>query len=303
MGLLAAAAMPGLLPLPRVSAQSAAADWEKAAGGKMAFDTTSVKLNTSGPDAPRSENVPLGQGNFYSPTGGLFSAKNTALTQYITFAYKLTAEERESLEKQLPKWALEGRYDIEARAAGNPSKDQMRLMMQSLLASRFALSLHSETRTLPAYVLVLSKPGRMGPGLQLHPATAACSFDPKSSATETIDGKFPAACGAIQFMQPTVAGDLRAAGRTLSMKYMAAILPRVGNLDRPVVDETGISGAIDFAMEWEPQSQNPSATPQSEDTGTTFLEALQEQLGLQLKDTTAPVDVLVLDHIDEPTPN
>ncbi len=97
-------------------------------------------------------------------TGGLFSAKNLGLGIYISFAYKLSFYEfRYSLESQLPKWANTDKWDIEARVLGNPTKDQFRLMMQSLL-----LQIASSSRPTGRLVnfqysrLVLDKPGKLG---------------------------------------------------------------------------------------------------------------------------------------------
>jgi bla regulator protein blaR1 len=75
-------------------------------------------------------------------------------------------------------------------------------------------------------------------------------------------------------------------------------------VDRPVLDRTGLTGTFDFSLEWS-QEPDPARPPgsQSEDTGRSFLEALQEQLGLKLKPTTGPVDVLVIDHVEEPSAN
>ena len=75
-------------------------------------------------------------------------------------------------------------------------------------------------------------------------------------------------------------------------------------VDRPVLDRTGLSGTFDFSLEWSlaPDSAQPLGA-QTEDTGPTFLEALQQQLGLRLKSTKGPVDVLVIDHVQHPTEN
>ena len=75
-------------------------------------------------------------------------------------------------------------------------------------------------------------------------------------------------------------------------------------VDRPVLDRTGITGTFDFSLEWSlaPESAQPIGPP-PEDQGPTFLEALQQQLGLKLTSTTGPVDVLVIDHVERPSPN
>src|SRR5579862_8059107 len=147
----------------------------EAAGVKMSFDVASVKPNKS--DEPRHTNVPLA-GDPAPPPGGLFSATNTPLVEYIWFAYDLGQAEMVKLASQLPRWAVTGdtqRFDIQARAQGSPTRDQMRLMMQSLLADRFKLALHTETKQGPIYALVLVKPGKLGPHLQQHTDDASCS--------------------------------------------------------------------------------------------------------------------------------
>ncbi len=94
--------------------------------------------------------------------------------------------------------------------------------------------------------------------------------------------------------------------RNTTMKLIAASLPSIGAVGRPVVDQTGLSGKYDFTLEWTPESTAlppPGADTQPDSQGPTFLEALQEQLGLKLKPTKAPVDVLVIDDIEKPSPN
>ncbi|HKQ86298.1 MAG TPA: hypothetical protein VJS43_05930, partial [Candidatus Acidoferrales bacterium] len=94
-------------------AQSSSARWEKAAGGKMSFEVASVKQDKDG--RPYS-NFPLGPGNSYSAKGGLLSAVDMPVSIYIGFAYGLTTYQRYALDGQLPKWAKEERFDIQARA-------------------------------------------------------------------------------------------------------------------------------------------------------------------------------------------
>ena len=121
-------------------------------------------------------NIPgLGAMDAFSPTGGLLQATNQPFLQYLIFAYKLTSNQALSVFNQFPKWADNNRYDIEARASGNPTKDQFRLMMQSLLTDRFKLVVHYETKRQAVFGLVFAKPGKIGPKLRLHPADASCS--------------------------------------------------------------------------------------------------------------------------------
>ncbi len=182
---LTGAAWPPLWPQSRTAeppagqspaTQSPTPDWQTAAGGKMSFDVASVKQNKSGnasANNPPYSNVPLSPGDIYSATGGLLSATNWPLWQYMVFAYKLGGNELQAVRTELPKWAATDRFDIQARATGNPTKDQMRLMMQSLLADRFKLTLHYESRQLPVFALSFwRKAGKTGPQFQAHPTPA-----------------------------------------------------------------------------------------------------------------------------------
>ncbi len=87
---------------------------------KMEFDVASVKQNKS--DSPSNSNFPLGPGAVYVPNGGFFSATGFPLVTYIAFAYKLMANDIQSLLSELPPWAATDRFDIQARAHGDPSK-------------------------------------------------------------------------------------------------------------------------------------------------------------------------------------
>lgn len=287
-------------------AQSATADWEKAAGGKMSFEVASVKRNVSGapPEGPKPYgNFNMGWGDAYNFTAGLLQAANIPLVNYIKFAYKiLPGKQAELLQSQLPKWANEDRYDIEARAAGNPSKDQMRLMMQSLLADRFKLSAHIETRQVPVYDLLLVKGGKLGPQLQPHSAAHPC-FTPSDTLTPNWNTRLAPFCGTLIGDRDEVRRLDRMQGQGFTMKILADSLSVPGQtIDRPVLDKTGLSGAFDFSIEYIPEgSVNPNE--QYDENGPHFLEALEEQLGLKLVRSTGPIDVLVIDHIEQPTPN
>jgi uncharacterized protein (TIGR03435 family) len=289
--------------------------WQTDAGGKMEFDVASVKQDTAEPSAStRNSNVPLGPQDAFTPTGGLLSATNWALLQYMVFAYKLAPSQLQSVRAQLPKWATNDRFDIEARASGNPTKDQFRLMMQALLAERFKLTIHYEARQLPLLALIFDKPVRSGPQLKQHPDDSLCSTAPAraDSLAPTVAGGFPEPCGAITDVQPSAPGRLRVGARNIPMAMIADSLVFLGNmgnsgnLDRPILDKTGLTGKFDFVLEWTPQPDGPrppGATFQPDPTGPTFLEALKEQLGLKLEPQTGPVDVIVVDHVQEPSPN
>ena len=151
-------------------------------GVKMSFDVASVKPNNSG--GRFASNIgPLYPGAPYSPTGGFFSATNVNLAVLIMFAYDLDNAQFLNLFDHLPKWGTTDRFDVQAKSEANPSREQMRLMMQSLLADRFKLAVHRETKEGPIYALVLVKPGQLGP--QLKPDAEAL-FDESSVRVNNV---------------------------------------------------------------------------------------------------------------------
>jgi uncharacterized protein (TIGR03435 family) len=296
-------AQPSSTPAPKAQSLEAM----EAAGVKMAFDVASVKQNLSSDAAHTNVNLSALDGS--PATGGFLSSVNFPLSSYIQFAYKLTPGQTDLLGSQLPKWATADRFDIEARAEGNPTRDQMRLVMQSLLADRFKVAVHFETRQLPVFALVLEKPGKAGPQLTPHTDDTCAASTPSptpgvpSTPPAKKDGWF-APCGGVGAMPES--GRMRVGSRNLTMGQIASMLPAtaMGSLDRPVFDETGLSGTFDFRIEFTPQLDGPLPPNFQPDTsGPTFLEALREQLGLKLDRRTGPVEVLVIDYVEEPAPN
>ena len=157
-------------------------DWQKAAGGTMAFDVASVKLaKVPGLNAW----LRFLYGGDAKPPGGRFSA-TASLSLYIFFAYKLAPFEAMDMFVHLPKWAYDN-FAIDAKAEGNPTKDQMRLMMQSLLADRFMLRAHFETKEVPVLALTLVNPSKLGPKLLPHSEGPPCpdSFEMDKPFTRT----------------------------------------------------------------------------------------------------------------------
>ena len=154
--------------------------WQTAAGGHQEFDVVSVRQNKSGPPWSGGDqmvmNVPYGPDDNYRVTGGILSAKNYPLLNLIVFAYKVPTAQGQALLESLPAWTNRELFDIEARTENRDvTKDQMRLMMQSLLAERFHLVIHRELRQVNEYAAVLIKPGKLGPNIRPHPADEPCS--------------------------------------------------------------------------------------------------------------------------------
>jgi len=228
---------------------------------------------------------------------------------FIVFAYKLGGNEANDMDSQLPDWAERERFDIEAQAPEGTTKDQMRMMMQSLLAERFKFAMHWETKQEPVYDLVFIKPGKMGPQLRLYSkdeepcpdAPPATPYGTNSKAgMATVSGGFPAICGGIQPLVASSPEMHRIGSRNIKMSMFASSFTGEATaVDRPIVDKTGIDGTVDFVLEYYRLSDNaPDVLP-----GPTFLEAIKNQLGLKLKADTAPVRRFVMDHIEQPTPN
>ncbi len=240
------------------------------------------------------------------PPGNLYLAKNIKLIQFIAFAYSLTQIQLRSLELHVP-WTTEDRFDIEARAPGNPTRADYRLMMQSLLADRFKLTVHYETRVVPLYVLVLAKPGKLGPQLRLHRADDPVCLKPAALQNQIevdADG-YPEVCGGPYRLRPSKPGRMKDGGRDVSMARFAAIMTGVGVVERPMVDKTGIQGTVDYSLEWRKVvDQVARGSPlELDEDAPTFADALKEQLGIKMLPQKGPSELFIVDHIEKPSEN
>jgi uncharacterized protein (TIGR03435 family) len=299
---------------------------------KLEFDVASVRQNKS--DDKPSSTFSLDNGNVYStvnksdvftPRGSYFAATNQPLWHYISFAYNLSGTQElalrfsyfTGLSSKTPAWVTGGfdssadRFDIKARSDERPTKDQMRLMMQALLADRFNLMVHHETRQAPVFALVLVKPGQTGAGLVPHPASDICASQPTEDGSDdggsnlqtprSVLGDLPRVCGVIAHLASAAPGHIRFGGRGAALSLLATSLPTMtgmATISRPVIDETGLNGAFDFTLDWVPEFNAPPDA-----SGPNFREALKEQLGLKLEPRQGPVDILVIDRVEHPSAN
>jgi uncharacterized protein (TIGR03435 family) len=203
---------------------------------------------------------------------GKFMATNVTLQDCIRRAYGV-------MDYQIvgPAWLKSERYDIAAEASFTPSTDQLRLMIQALLADRFKLSLHHEKKIFPVYVLIVAK---NGPRLQPAPNGGHNSFR---------------------------SGPGHVSSTQASMSGFADLLS--SQAGRPVLDETELHGAYNFQLDWTPDIDQIKPTEESDRSrsssgGPSLFTAIQEQLGLKLEPRKAPVDLLVIDHAERtPTEN
>jgi len=318
-----------------VLAQDAGQGWEKAAGGKQQFEVASVHENKSGGGSESNFSLD-GNGNMYwvmdqdtitAPKESRFHAVNQPLLRYIIFAYKLSGTEELALRgaamgfswgglgMNVPKWANDAHFDIEAHApasATGTTKDQMRLMMQSLLAERFKLAVHRETRQAPVFAITLERPGTLGPELHVHPASDTCAttvYPDAAGAGTNTSQTLPMPCGVIARLPPRGPEWHKIGGRNVTLEMLAESMPAQTGLStfpKPVIDRTGLSGTFDFTLEWtQVVSNDVAAGPnaQGDEPGPPVAQAMRQQLGLKVESGKGPVEVLVIDHVEQPTGN
>jgi uncharacterized protein (TIGR03435 family) len=191
-----------------------------------------------------------------------------------------------------PAWMRSEYFSISTKATENPDEGRLLLMVQKLLAERFSLKLHSETRERPVYFLAERKAGKTLPaGLQV---TAEGSCVNVATAAQPD----PRACGSLGL------GSNHLDAYEISMGRLAEALTRV--LDRKVIDRTGRPEKFNVSLRWAPDEHpavsSRDAIPLPADTPSIFT-ALQEQLGLKLEPGEAPVELLVIDHAERPGEN
>lgn len=213
--------------------------------------------------------------NFYMMSERRFRATKMSVIELVQAAYSMS-----SMRIIGPDWASSERFDVEA-THGLPANDRgVLLMLQNLLQDRFALRLHREQRPIPVFVLSKARDdGKLGPQLRsiseckgqstFLPAYISCSGQLATSGPTTRMGRGP--------------------WEKLSLAQR--LWPSV---DRPVVDETGLTGMFELRLDWSdaPDGDKP-----------VLFTALREQLGLKLERAERPMEVIVIDRVDRPTPN
>jgi uncharacterized protein (TIGR03435 family) len=220
---------------------------------------------------------------------------NMSLRTMITYAYRITGYQLVGG----PGWTDGDRFDLLAKMDGPPERivpgslqpDTAQIALQALLADRFKLKLHRERRELDVYALTMVKPGTAGPGLM--PSTSDCN----ALAELARQGKTPppspplpsgaTACS----MLLNDGGVLRFDG--FGMAQVANIL--IGQAGRMLVDRTNLPGNWQFVLRFSPDISGADPSLPS------LFTALQEQLGLKLESTKAPIEVTVIDAAEHPT--
>ena len=249
---------------PRVRAQAPAGQSQEGATDGPAFDVASIRPNSGeGPSGSR-----------FDPTG--VTIRSTRLLDLISMAYQMPYS-RVTATNPLARDLLGTRYDIVAKADHEVPKDQLLVMLQTLLAERFKLMLHHESKVQPVYKLIVAK---NGPRIK----------ESKSPYTPDQTCNFP---------QCTVFNNTE-------MWVFAATL--TGRMGRPVLDLTGLKGAYDFTLRLdtleELSSDDPALKSKVSDwSSSSIFTDIQKQLGLELKADKAPVDSIVVDHAERPSAN
>jgi uncharacterized protein (TIGR03435 family) len=279
------------LRAPRARAQS-----QNPAAGRPSFEVASVKQNKS---ADRRVQIGL-------QPGGRFTATNVPLRMLIRNAYQL----QDAQIISGPGWIDTERFDVVAKAEGNPAPAQpggppgpMQLMLQSLLEERFKLRMHRETQELPIFALTMARSDRrLGP--QLRQAAVDCQA---LIAAARARGEMPTPSPATE--RPNCGmriGPGQLSGGGFPLSQLAVTLS--GLVQRIVIDRTGLSGTYDLDLSWTPDvlPQNPAGAPPLppiDPNGPSLYTALQEQLGLKLESQRGPVEVMVIDSVQPPTPD
>src|SRR6266480_1681712 len=283
----------GLLQATQVRAQA-----QNAVGIASGFDTVTIKPNKTRGLLNRRHAV------VFKPDR--FMATNFTPRELIQLAYGVPG----SQILAVPDWLDSEKYDVEAKLGSSAvdelsklSPDQRNLerqrMLQALLADRFKLTLHDETKEVPAYVLVIAKGG---------PKLTENTY---RNGVTGPDGLVYGGGPGIFFTGPH-----QLSGRRTRLGPFVGLLS--GQLGRPVVDKTGLTGVYDFTLDWLAPLRKPEsapsilkAVPEHAEALTkvhaievaSLLEAVSEQLGLELNLQTSPVEILVIDHVERPSEN
>lgn len=214
------------------------------------FDVASVKINRSGR-----------QQSSLMRSGGQIVLENVSLRECIAFAYGVGEGQDYALTG--PAWLAAERFDISAKVSPDIPRDQMLLMIRALLAERFGLKLHRESREMTVYSMVVTRGG------------------PKLKPVSATGNSFSHGPGHVS-------------GRALSMSDLADRLSGpVFKLGLPVLNSTGLSGTFDFTLDWTPDDARVDDASKP-----SIFTAIQEQLGLKLERSKGMVQVWVVDHAE-----
>jgi uncharacterized protein (TIGR03435 family) len=232
------------------------------------FDVVSIRPNRSGA---------VGGRNALEQDG--YAATNITLRRMIALAWQPVPDAH---IVGGPDWMSSDRFDVQARFSGPPSRPQLQSMLRAMLADRFALRVHTESRPTRVYALTMVRDGVLGAALTR--STSDCGSRPEPNA----GGQSGPTCG---FRHTD--GVIQGHGVTIDQ------LARELTADRPTINRTGVTGRYDVELRWTPDTTAAPPDDAPPGLGT----ALREQLGLKLDAATVPMDHLVVDGAERPEPN
>lgn len=239
-----------------------------------AFDVVSIKENPSDRDG----------GTIRPLVNGRWQATNIPARALLSYAWDLPT----SRVLGGPDWLPVIRYDITAVASAEFAPTEVRALLRALLHDRFKIQAHVERRVLPTYNLVLARDdGRLGSSLRLSPIRNCLDKEERARALALTP---PARDCFITFGSGTLTGTLKLDDLTGTLTLASG---------REVFNRTGLSGNYEVDLRWTPSI---TGEPPRDDTVSIFT-AVQEQLGLRLDSGSAPLDVLIVDHVERPTAN
>ncbi len=254
------------------------------ASSRAAFEVASVKPSATETDKAYVQALP---GRLLMQN---FSPRTLILLAYGVADYQISGG---------PSWIASEHYDLQAKAEGNASVQQMEgPMLQALLEDRFKLAFHREKKQLPAYELKAANGnGKLQPSK--NDSCTPYSVNSPAPPARAPGEPRPAFCGFPRFAANGLNRTLDGAG--INMAELAASLSR-SQLHLPVIDKTGLTGTFDVHLEWTVDASNSPAGGAPSD-GPSIFTALREQLGLQLKSAKGAIEVIAIDRVEKPSAN
>jgi uncharacterized protein (TIGR03435 family) len=289
----------GQAPRP---AQSEQAQTKTITAKPLAFDVVSVK-----PALPGT--LPIVPAFMRDKGTRILGLQKMAAPVWMTiaYAYRMQRNEAVAAVRKQPDWVRNRIYTETFRVEGEPTREQVREMMRTMLTERFGLQIHEFTREGTVNKLVMSKPGVLGPNVKPHPEGAACSTQEGASVGSAPDASTPqvAHCGFVYYYLPGRVLHVGITDTTIADAARSLAGIGVGELDTwPIVDATGLTGKYDLTIEFRPHIGSLLIDPDADDGGVpSLIRALKEQLGIRVESGQGPVRVVIIDHISEPTPD
>lgn len=251
-------------------------------GSPATFEVASVKASTG--------NIPA---TWTTPPRGTVTITNAPLRAIITRTYGIRFELERFMFEAPSNEVLSARFDIIAKPPDDARTGQTLVMLKNLLAERFKLRVHTETRESPVYALTLAREGQLGQHLRRSDRNCEPSAVVRALADSSLDVSGRTVCRE----SSTSEKGFRMISGAGPIALLVGALQR--SADRPLVDSTGLTGTY----EWQLRFQSMSNRVAPNGTVEAMFTAVEDQLGLKVQRRMGPVDVLVIDSVERPTPD